>query len=99
MSNFGVRNIAGAAGAPGSHTATSSSSEIVPADLTRKGIWITNISNKTVYVAFGQAAELSKGVRVVKNERIQFGAAMCVTESITVITASGSHDVIYQEWF
>ena len=86
--------------APTSYNASGSSTEMLAADTDRTGLWITNISNQTVYVAFGSnAAVVGTGVRIIKNETIQMGSDMLCQEAVNVITAGGSSKTLsIQEW-
>ncbi len=84
--------------APGTATATASSSQLLAANASRRGLWIQNTGNKSVFLGFGNAAEKDKGVQIIKDERIQFGSTMMCEEVINIISAAGSVTVIYQEW-
>ena len=98
MAYFGIRNIC-SGGPPQTVAVSSSSSEVVAADTNRKGIWIQNTGNRTVFLGFGaNAAEDNKGIRLVKDERIQVGATMLPTEAINAKTTAGPSTLIYQEF-
>ncbi len=84
---------------PSVYTATTSSTEMLGANASRNGLWIQNIGNKKVYIAFGSnAAEVAKGIRINKDERVQFGSDMMPLSAINCIAETGSHDLIYQEF-
>ncbi len=95
---FDASNLAASCPAPQAFTATTSSSEMVAANQDRKGVWIQNIGAKEVFIGIGNAAEVDKGIRIVRNERIQFGSTMLPTEAINVISSSGSQVCLYQEF-
>ncbi len=98
MSFFGIRNEC-SGNAPETYNATTSSSEMVAANSSRKGIWLQNVGTKTVFLGFGSnAAELDKGIRILKNERMIIGASMLPTEAINVIAQSGTQAVLIQEF-
>jgi hypothetical protein len=98
MTYFGIRNTC-TGQAPISYSATTSSTEMLAANTLRKGVWIQNVGTKTIYLSFGaNAAELSKGVRITKDERVQIGATMLPTGAINVISEQGTQTIIIQEF-
>ena len=99
MSFFGQINIAADVPGPKSFDASATSSEMIAANTARKGLWIQNVSNKTGVLACGNAAEVDKGIRVVKNERVVMDSNLLPTQAINVITESGSSKkILYQEF-
>lgn len=62
-----VPAIAGAAGAPTTYNATTSSTTAVAANGLRTGLLLDNKSDTDVWLGFGQAAVVSSGVRIPAN--------------------------------
>jgi len=83
---------------PGSATATTSSSEIVPANPSRRWCIVTNIGNKDVWLSFGKAAEVDKGFLLAANGgSLDLTIGFNTTEAINGITSAATSDVAYQE--
>ncbi len=98
MSHLSTRNYC-VGKAPTTHTATNSSSVLMATNASRRGAMIQVTGNKAVFLGFGSnAAEVNKGVRLVKNERLVMDATLLPTEAVNVITASGTSTVLIQEW-
>ena len=94
---FGVRNFC-LGDAPGSFTATAISAEMIPANTSRRGVWIHNLGNRDVFLGFGNPAEGGKGVDLVKSQILLLDSTLLPLDSINVITASGTATVLFQEW-
>lgn len=62
-----VPAIAGAAGAPTTYNVTTSSTTAVAANAVRIALFLDNKSDTDVWVAFGQAAVVSSGIRIPAN--------------------------------
>lgn len=98
MAFFGIRNHCSGS-APTSGSVTTSSSELIAANTARKGVWLQNVGNKTIFLGWGaNAAVLNTGIRILKDERLPLGAAMLPTEAINAITDSGTQTVLIQEF-
>jgi hypothetical protein len=93
-----VPAIAGAAAAPTTYNATTSSTTAVAANGLRVGLYIDNKSDTDVWLGFGQAAVISSGIRVPANG----GRFSCGPEwqgTVTVIHGgSGNKAVAVQEF-
>ncbi len=86
--------------APGTVSVGGTSIQLLAANTNRAGVWLTNVSNKTMFIAFGtNAAEKDKGIRIANGERVQIGANMLANEKINVIASGGNNNkILYQEF-
>lgn len=83
-------------------TAETSTTELVPANPNRKGIFLSNIGVRDVYIAIGQDAILNCGILISKkgdvNSGLKFDAGLCSKEAINGITTGGTSDIMFQEF-
>ena len=99
MSFFGVPTVVDSMPAPQTFNAIASSTEMIAENTNRKGLYILNISNKNIFLGFGNTAEDAKGIRLVKDEILFFQGSIITTQAINVIAASGTgNTLLYQEF-
>lgn len=98
MSFYGNNNIC-VGNAPTNFTATTTSTEMVAASDQRKALVLTNVGNRSIWIAFDvNPAEVDKGIRIVKDGSVFLGSVLLPIESINVITSMGSSLVQIQEF-
>lgn len=80
-------------GDPQSVTVGNTTTVVVAADTSRKGITITNDSDETIYLGFGAAAVMNEGHRL--NADGGFISVVDYTGTINAICASGSKNLSF----
>lgn len=72
-------------------TATGTTGVLLAAEDLRGALWITNTSASiSVYLGFGEAAEIGKGLCIPPLQTIKMDAAGCTNSVINVIAASST---------
>ncbi len=67
-------------------TASNSSQQLIAANPDRKGVWISNLSDKKIYISFGSGAATEADDSLIIAEA---SAYIATTEEIRVISESG----------
>lgn len=100
MAFFGLRNQCRGE-EPASFEASDVSTEMLPANTSRRALFVKNASNAKVYIGFnGHDAVVGKGVSIEKGERFFVSSTLVPIESVNVITSMGMGGTIeIQEWF
>lgn len=85
--------------APQSVTVGSTSTAIVAANPNRKYLALCNISDETMYLAFGNTAEQTKGMPVYTAGTLEWMGPYVFTAAVNGICASGSKTICYIEGY
>jgi len=84
-------------GSPSSVTVGTSSTLICNANLRRRFLCIVNNGDNPVYLAFGTAAQMNKGIRLNANGGSIMLTPMCITTEAVYGIASANTDVVFIE--
>ena len=88
----------GAGQTPATTTVTTSTTEIVPKNRSRKFLILTNIGTGDCYISFGEDAILSRGILLgASGGSLVMDDDGISSEAVNGIVASGTSAVIYQE--
>lgn len=77
---------------------TDVSTEVVPANVNRKGVIISNNNDKDCWIAFGDDPVAEENVRLKKNETLVMSNGLVTTQAINAICKAGQSTTLsYQE--
>lgn len=83
---------------PASTTIGSSSTTAIAANLDRKYLSVTNDSDEVMYLSFGVAAQMNKGIRLNANGgSLEWIGEKVFANALYAICSSGSKNLAYQE--
>ncbi len=83
---------------PQSISVTTAVANILPSNNNRTGLYVRNDGNKTVWLAFDNDAEQSKGIKLGRDEVIVFDVGFISRGRLSGIADSGTSDLRLQEF-
>jgi len=84
--------------APDTYTVTTSTSEAVASNASRKGLTIVNLSDNIVFIGIGSNAVLNSGIALNKYGSFSMDEYTFATGAVNVITTTGGATIAINEW-